>query len=98
MKSLNQKKKELFELLVQYYELKPEESWCTRNYNDYHGKCCAIGHLKQEFGDYGVVERTVRSLCGISLILVNDRDTTRYQQPTPKQRVIAYLNDEIKNL
>ncbi len=96
MKSLNQKKKELFELLVQYYDLKPELDWCTGGYHNGYGAHCAIGHLLIDFERPEVVA-TFR-LITKNVIAVNDKINSRYQQPTPKQRVIAYLNDEIKKL
>lgn len=78
-------------------EIKPEEKWCTNKYFDSGGKRCAIGHLKKDFQEYGNVEMTVRRLTGdwgCNLAEVND-GRTGYKQPTPKQRVLAYLKDEI---
>lgn len=104
-KTLNQKKKELFELLVEYYSLKPEDKWCMKITHKTNGVSCAIGHLDRDFGGlHNKVIQTVRHISGpgvlhSGLIEANDNNLIRYQHlSTPKERVIAYLEDEIKKL
>lgn len=99
-KTLNQKKKELFELLVEYYSLKPEEYWCKRMLtikSPCGDKHCAVGFLMADF-DAVEIRDTVCRLLDYQLMSVNDGNHYYMHIPTPKGRVIAYLENEIKKL
>jgi hypothetical protein len=96
-----QKKKELFELLVEYYSLKPEDKWCTGKANGPGGTHCAYGFINSDFvaiGYKSVAE--VIYLClyeSLGISLVNDGLYYKHLS-SPKERVISYLEDEISKL
>ena len=81
---------------ITFYEAIPEEDWCCDTYHDAFGRCCAIGHLDSKVKDAHVVERLCVLLAKYPISVVNDGETPAYDQPNPKARVLAYLND-IKN-
>lgn len=88
----------------------PEEQWCTGVfYNKDTGQCCTFGHLgvREDTGWIGysnevdalhtlVVQYNEHTDKHFSISGINDNDFPEYSQPTPKQRVLAFLND-IKN-
>ncbi len=99
----NQQKKELFQVLIPYFESKPEDQWCTGMYNTEDGRHCALGFLSVDFskGVYfgGDVFIIVNRASKYELAIVNDNKNVKYEHlPTPKQRVLAYLNDQVKSL
>jgi hypothetical protein len=78
------------------FEAIPEDKWTTENFIDERG-CCALGHCG--------FDSLIETREGNDLILllkwhfgfgpsrINDGRHSRYQQPTPKQRVLAALKD-----
>lgn len=87
----------------------PEENWCIYHYTNNTDKCCMYGHIQRikrfngdyDFNNFEDVElsdkiRNVGLRHGIRFVDVNDGDHPKYQQETPKQRVVAALND-LKN-
>lgn len=73
----------------------PDELWC-RHYTSNTGPSCVAGHWMES----GRVGDELLDLCGLfggkSLNLVtriNDGYDSRYQQSTPKARILAALND-----
>jgi hypothetical protein len=91
---------------VQYFinkfEAIPKELWnADGSYvNKDNPECkCALGHCV--FTDYSIGTRLEEGKALIAMIEncvtdINDGDDDRYQQPPPKQRVLAALND-VKN-
>lgn len=93
-----------------YLEI-PEQKWCTEEWCD-GVRCCAYGHLGRRAGVLPpTVEQLIsalqrsgitNSVPGVYLGVVDVNDAvgakTRalYPQPTPKQRIVAYLHDAIK--
>jgi hypothetical protein len=78
------------------FEAIPEDKWTTRHYRNDEGQCCAVGHClpltgtqSQEKSDFLILGH--RSY--LNFIEINDGRHSRYQQPTPKQRVLAALKD-----
>lgn len=79
----------------------PDEKWGVGSYGTYGGQCCAVGHLgladrMPYSGDLmGDMRRTTRGavadLLGVDLTVINDGRDPRFQQPTPKARVLAAL-------
>lgn len=76
----------------------PEEKWCADHFVN-GKKHCALGHCGQD----PFTGRTEESHSLINLFphkqsvsAINDGGNEDYQQPTPKQRVLAALND-LKN-
>jgi hypothetical protein len=77
----------------------PEELWTSgEDFNESTGKCCARGHC-------GIRGKTSECEEGMALyrvfdsgpntwpVDINDGHDKRYQQPTPKARILAALND-----
>jgi len=75
---------------IAFYEAIPEDKWTTGDFVDGFGRCCALGHL----GFRNCTETpTNHSEFFVPLPMVNDGFAENYKQPTPKQRVLAYLRD-----
>jgi hypothetical protein len=77
----------------------PEEDWCVDHYK-YHGACCAMGHCGAREGER--LPDEARALQKIFLDAnmcvgnINDTGFSRefhYEEPTPKQRILAALRD-----
>lgn len=87
----------------------PEWRWTTRNWLDRNwfgfNRCCFVGHYNRikNGGSYNIVacqvlnapEKTLANHLNSKLVDINDRWIDRYQQSTPKQRVLAFLQDKI---
>jgi len=80
----------------------PEDMWCVKTLGDMSGSHCALGHC--DFGNTGVPKEALalqkllkpleNSHCRIwTTPWINDGLYPSYQQPTPKQRILAALND-----
>lgn len=87
----------------------PENKWITEKYGNGTG-CCAIGHYHRiveglKYKDIpnlnviGINEEAgnLNCMASPSLASINDGTNLNYKQPTPKQRVIAFLNDVINS-
>lgn len=86
---------------IQKFEAIPEDRWCIQTRDDGEGRHCALGHINVD--QYKHPEETalrhVLGDSGMNMIVVgiNNGDNEKYQQPTPKQRILAALYD-IKKL
>lgn len=86
---------------IEKYEAIPEDEWCVNSYNGPNGSHCAMGHCGMRIGK--TVTNEVNELVLLFFLIstnvpcVNDGDDCRYQQRTPKQRILAALHD-IKKL
>ena len=82
---------------IAFYESIPEDKWTTGDFVDGFGRCCALGHLgfREGHADDSTLSHSVffYRLHRVSLPMVNDGFVEPYKQPTPKQRVLAYLRD-----
>jgi hypothetical protein len=87
---------------IKKFEAIPEEKWAVGTYEE-GGCCCALGHCGFRFKREGYSE-TVTTDEGAALALlfkshhraapvVNDGYDHRYQQSTPKARILAALVD-----
>lgn len=95
---------------IDKFEAIPEEKWTEFVQIDNHGKRCALGHfLPSEYrntkdwinGGYNCGAQTVegKALTKIfgdayTIASINNGQYPRYNQPTPKQRILAALRDE----
>ena len=88
---------------INKFEAIPDEKWIAGEY-EAGGCCCALGHCGVRFVDgdsFPRIEDTEEGNAlsdlfnqrGLSVPVVNDRIDVRYQQPTPKARVLAALAD-----
>lgn len=82
------------------FEAIPEEKWTTGNYSDYSGDClCALGHCgetaRRETPEANALRKLARESRACPAA-INDGEHPLYKQPTPKQRVLAWLRDAQK--
>lgn len=84
------------------FEAIPEDCWTTEKFSDGTGRCCAYGHLGARKGKPMMAIPDCEGLLDLSIgvtksigtvVSANDGTTRRYPQPTPKQRVLAWLRD-----
>jgi hypothetical protein len=90
--SFNTKPVFSLDLILSYLENTTEDSWCTDVVKTKAGKSCLFGHLFDLGG--GELWDWFENIATTYMIYpVNDGENVNYQQPTPKQRCIAYLKD-----
>jgi hypothetical protein len=83
---------------IKKFEAIPEDLWAIGSYCD-EGKFCALGHtgVRAKMKDYteeGNALFYILIKTGEGVITINDGGgETKYQQPTPKQRILAALYD-----
>lgn len=80
---------------IQKFEKIPEENWMEGEYK-YGNRCCAMGHCGAvTANDLTAESRALESMLGGHYVVqtINDNHDLRYQQPTPKQRILAALYD-----
>lgn len=85
------------------FEAIPEELWCAGSFSDNQGRCCAYGHLRARKGEpsFMAIQGLLDLCIGVTkhigtVVTANDKQTVRYPQETPKQRVLAWLRDAKK--
>lgn len=78
--------------IILYMENTSEESWCTDVVKTKDGKNCLFGHLF-DLGGVKLFNWFENIATTYMVYPVNDGENPNYQQPTPKQRCIAYLKD-----
>jgi hypothetical protein len=73
----------------------PEDNWYTHEYTNNDGtKMCALGHCgSRQDEDDTSQSNALRDILEHCVGSINDGSDSRYQQPTPKQRILAALND-----
>lgn len=79
--------------IIKYLENTKPESWCEDVVKTKDGKNCVKGHIFDMGGNFFM--DTFESLYATDFMIypVNDGKNENYQQPTPKERVIAYLKN-----
>lgn len=91
------------EYFIAKFEAIPEKDWTTKDYVN-EGKSCALGHCGvREHLDTGWPVTTdegeeLNELLCAKVPEINDGEDTRYQQATPKERILAALRDVQKML
>ena len=91
---------------IEKFSAIPDEKWIVGDYADDRGCCCALGHCGYRFiggsifnpvntggTDEGAALSRLFDEHHLSVPLVNDQIEARYQQPTPKARILAALAD-----
>lgn len=71
----------------------PEDKWTIKYHIDDKGRRCFYGHLNEINLNLSKKIREIGNNINLKFTSVNDGDDKKYQQNTPKQRVIAALND-----
>jgi len=80
------------DVIIPYMENTTEESWCEDVVKTKDGKNCLFGHLFDLGG--GELFDWFENIATTYMVYpVNDGKNENYQQPTPKQRCVAYLKD-----
>lgn len=79
---------------INKFEAIPEEEWGTGTYNNLEGQKCAYGHCGAPYN----TEETealdkIRGPGNWAIATINDGKCPLYNQDTPKQRILAALND-----
>lgn len=90
---------------IKKFESIPENKWCIKSLQNSDGSRCALGHCHPagKVDPNFVTEETMALICDIGIQLIkmgysgivdiNNGDCPHYQQPTPKQRILAALYD-----
>ena len=82
---------------IKKFEAIPEDKWTTRTYCLYDKRCamghCGVSTYKNDGKEADALRRIVVIHFGTTVSLINDGDIPAYQQPTPKQRILAALYD-----
>lgn len=84
------------EYFIAKFEAIPEEFWACDGYENEFGGKCALGFCGEEVGSFDTEADALRRLSGATNwnpAKINDGKISRYQQPTPKQRILAALRD-----
>jgi len=78
---------------IKKFEAIPEDKWTTGRFA-LGGQCCALGHcgerLRAETEESRALDRVVGEH-GFVVITINDGSDLRFNQPTPKKRILAVL-------
>lgn len=85
--------------IIDYLSDIPEDAWLVdRVISRDFARCCVMGHIfkkgktdEEGSGYWDLFESMVATT--YMIYPVNDGTNPKYQQPTPKQRNLAYLND-----
>ena len=99
-----EKAREIVQGAIKKLEVIPEDKWCTGQYSDGTGGCCAYGHYSgyEEFYEdhRGEIESLGKACSelghardGVDLVKANDGYHMGYPQATPKERSLQYLKD-----
>ena len=90
---------------ITFYEGIPAENWCTGQFRDEDGCCCAVGHLAYNDPSKRLSPPVLYSILKEAgyceeqtsfpreIVEVNDGKRVQYKQPEVKQRVLCFLND-----
>lgn len=78
----------------------PASKWTTYTFENYAGQCCALGHCGFQRNISGGKNKTTEGISlinlinkiGLNVVTINDGDT-KYQQRSPKARILAALRD-----
>ena len=73
----------------------PEKKWCVGFYHTLDGRSCALGHLGSDTFGFSYKSKILIKLFddhGFKVANVNDGLDNRFQQDTPKKRVLAALD------
>jgi len=85
---------------INKFEAIPENEWHTGHYSNYDNTAhCALGHCGEgihktkESKHLSILIRTNLDDRHFAVPNINDGENEKYQQPTPKQRILAALYD-----
>lgn len=94
------------DFFINKFEAIPEDRWCVHTVTDEYGRHCAWGHLESYLGDSFLLSSDYPMIKSFTSLFkkyglnkngdpgnINNGRDKRYQQPTPKQRILAALYD-----
>ncbi len=104
MSNLTEDQRHQVKFFIQKFEAIPEEQWCVNHASLGVNQHCALGHAGLREGGFGVAHVTPECTVLSNLFkrephgipYINDGNNKKYQQRTPKQRVLAALYDLLK--
>lgn len=79
--------------VISFLERTKDEKWCTKVVRTEDGKGCVMSHIFDMGGNYFWEMFECMYATTYMIYPVNDGESPKYQQSTPKERVIAYLKD-----
>lgn len=85
---------------IKKFEAIPEDNWWVGDFRNMGNHCqfCALGHCGMTYHNSTKESDALDELFGDAVVPeINDGENPAYQQPTPKQRILAALYD-IKKL
>lgn len=83
---------------IKKFEAIPDIKWGMFCCEDKEGRHCALGHCGGINADiYLTPESVALSEILKEVVLINDNMKTEYRQSSPKQRILAALNDKRDN-
>lgn len=82
--------------IIEYVKATREDEWCTDVVRNSDGANCLFGHISKMDGTdmaYGEAWDWFEEAWGTTYYIypINDGTNPNYPQPTPKQRITAYL-------
>lgn len=82
------------EYFIQKFTAIPDSAFCVGSFHDGQGRSCALGHCDNDTQEYeGLHALLWKPSEQQSCSCINDGQDHRYQQPTPRQRILAALHD-----
>lgn len=78
---------------IEKFSAIPEEQWCVLQLTDEQGRHCVYGHCGSDYMPEG---NALGKILDFQTSFINDGEHSQYQQPTPKQRILAALEDARK--
>lgn len=84
---------------IKFFGAIPEEKWCTEQFHNQAGQSCAMGHLQNKcLGEKNYTDHYYLELYDLfsknnlpPIVAVNDNNSARFRQATPKLRIMAAL-------
>ncbi len=106
MNTLTEAQRHQVKFFIKKFEAIPEEKWCVNELENEDGQRCALGHTMALGGRLNlfqtpteetiILQNLFKEECGFQIAHINNGMDRRYQQPTPKQRVLNALYDKLK--
>lgn len=93
----------IIDYFINKFESIPDENWCTSTVKNEQGQMCVLGHcgiLNNVYPAKDVIlliDLLSNKDSTLDVTRINDGDHEKYQQLTPKARILAVLKDIKEN-
>lgn len=77
---------------IEKFKAIPEELWCVGKFQ-IEERCCALGHCEERKRIITEESKSLRIITKNLTSFINDGVHGKYRQSTPKQRILAALED-----